>query len=47
MVSMQRKIGEHGKVVMDGRDIGTVVFPDAILKIFMTADPDVTGKKKI
>lgn len=46
MVSMQRKIGEHGKVVMDGRDIGTVVFPNAILKIFMTADPDVRAKRR-
>lgn len=46
MVSMQRKIGEYGKVVMDGRDIGTVVFPRAILKIFMTADPDVRAKRR-
>jgi CMP/dCMP kinase len=46
MVSMQRKIGEQGKVVMDGRDIGTVVFPRAILKIFMTADPDVRAKRR-
>jgi cytidylate kinase len=46
MVSMQRNIGAHGKVVMDGRDIGTVVFPHAILKIFMTADPDVRAKRR-
>ncbi len=46
MVSMQRKIGEHGRVVMDGRDIGTVVFPNAILKIFMTADPDIRAKRR-
>jgi CMP/dCMP kinase len=46
MVSMQRKIGENGRVVMDGRDIGTVVFPHAILKIFMTADPDVRAKRR-
>jgi cytidylate kinase len=46
MVSMQRKIGEHGRVVMDGRDIGTVVFPHALLKIFMTADPDVRAKRR-
>lgn len=46
MVAMQRKIGEKGKVVMDGRDIGTVVFPHAILKIFMTADPDVRAKRR-
>jgi len=46
MVAMQRKIGEHGRVVMDGRDIGTVVFPHAILKIFITADPDVRAKRR-
>lgn len=46
MVAKQRKIGEHGKVVMDGRDIGTVVFPHAILKIFMTADPDIRAKRR-
>jgi CMP/dCMP kinase len=46
MVAMQRKIGEHGRVVMDGRDIGTVVFPNALLKIFMTADPDVRAKRR-
>ncbi len=46
MVALQRKIGESGKVVMDGRDIGTVVFPQAILKIFMTADPDVRAKRR-
>jgi cytidylate kinase len=46
MVAMQRKIGEHGRVVMDGRDIGTVVFPNAIFKIFMTADPDVRAKRR-
>ena len=46
MVYMQRKIGEKGHVVMDGRDIGTVVFPAAIMKIFMTADPDVRAKRR-
>jgi cytidylate kinase len=46
MVALQRKMGEYGKVVMDGRDIGTVVFPHAILKIFMTADPDVRAKRR-
>ena len=35
MVSIQKAIGQHKGVVMDGRDIGTVVFPDAKLKIFM------------
>lgn len=38
MVQLQKKIGESGSVVMDGRDIGTAVFPNADLKVFMTAD---------
>ncbi|MTI20198.1 (d)CMP kinase, partial [Fulvivirga sp. RKSG066] len=38
MVAQQRKLGKKKGVVMDGRDIGTVVFPDAELKIFMQAD---------
>jgi CMP/dCMP kinase len=38
MVDLQRKMGKKKGVVMDGRDIGTTVFPDAELKIFMTAD---------
>ena len=38
MVELQRKMGKKKGVVMDGRDIGTTVFPDAELKIFMTAD---------
>jgi len=46
MVSFQREIGKNGGVVMDGRDIGTVVFPDAKLKIFMTADPDIRAKRR-
>jgi CMP/dCMP kinase len=46
MVSLQRKIRKNGPVVMDGRDIGTVVFPDAKLKIFMTADPQVRAKRR-
>lgn len=40
-VAQQKKMGKKKGIVMDGRDIGTVVFPDAELKIFMTADPDV------
>lgn len=42
----QRKLGELGGVVMDGRDIGTVVMPDAELKIFMTADVEVRVKRR-
>lgn len=38
MVELQRKMGENGAVIMDGRDIGTVVFPDADFKFFMIAD---------
>lgn len=38
MVEQQRKLGKHRGVVMDGRDIGSVVFPEAELKVFLTAD---------
>lgn len=38
MVEAQRKLGKHRGIVMDGRDIGTVVFPEAELKLFLTAD---------
>ncbi|MCF7912300.1 MAG: (d)CMP kinase [Candidatus Cloacimonetes bacterium] len=38
MVDLQRKMGENGGVIMDGRDIGTVVFPEADFKFFMVAD---------
>ncbi|RYD51079.1 MAG: (d)CMP kinase [Sphingobacteriales bacterium] len=40
-VAQQKALSQSGGVVMDGRDIGTVVFPDAELKIFMTADPAI------
>jgi cytidylate kinase len=43
---LQWKMGENKGIVMDGRDIGTVVFPDAELKIFMTADVDVRAKRR-
>ena len=46
LVSMQQKMGRKRGVVMDGRDIGTVVFPDAELKIFMTADPHVRALRR-
>ena len=39
-VAQQKRMGRKKAIVMDGRDIGTTVFPDAELKIFMTADPD-------
>ncbi len=43
---MLHQYGVKGGVVMDGRDIGTVVFPDADLKIFMTADPAIRAKRR-
>ena len=46
MVGFQRGIGNRGGVVMDGRDIGSVVFPLAKLKIFMTADPRVRAQRR-
>jgi cytidylate kinase len=46
LVELQRAMGEGGGVVMDGRDIGTVVFPDAELKIFMTARPGVRAQRR-
>ncbi|MDE5730117.1 MAG: (d)CMP kinase [Alistipes sp.] len=46
LVAMQQAMGRDRGVVMDGRDIGTVVFPDAELKIFMTADPAVRARRR-
>ena len=46
LVAMQQEMGKQKGVVMDGRDIGTVVFPDAELKIFMTADPKVRAERR-
>lgn len=46
MVRQQQKMGAHRGVVMDGRDIGTVVFPDAELKIFLTAEPDERARRR-
>jgi cytidylate kinase len=46
MVELQRQIGVLKGIVMDGRDIGTVVFPDAELKIFMTASVDIRAKRR-
>ncbi|RYZ62617.1 MAG: (d)CMP kinase, partial [Chitinophagaceae bacterium] len=45
-VAQQKKMGRHRGIVMDGRDIGTVVFPDAELKIFMTADNAVRVQRR-
>lgn len=47
MVEQQRRMSAGQSVVMDGRDIGTVVFPDADIKIFMTADKDIRIKRRL
>jgi CMP/dCMP kinase len=46
MVDQQRSLGVRGGVVMEGRDIGTVVFPDAEVKIFLDAAPEVRGNRR-
>jgi len=46
LVAQQRRIGESKGIVMDGRDIGTVVFPDAELKVFMTANSTVRAQRR-
>ena len=46
LVAMQQEMGRAKGVVMDGRDFGTVVFPGAELKIFMTADPEVRAERR-
>lgn len=46
MVAQQQQMGRDGGVVMDGRDIGTVVFPNAELKVFVTASPEVRAQRR-
>ncbi len=46
LVAEQRRAGERGGVVMEGRDIGSVVFPDAQLKIFLTASPEIRAERR-
>lgn len=46
MVSQQQQMGEERGIVMDGRDIGTVVFPKAELKIFLTAEPEIRARRR-
>ena len=46
MVTIQKKIGKDKGVVMDGRDIGTVVFPDAELKLFMTSSAEIRAQRR-
>lgn len=47
MVALQREMGKNKAVVLDGRDIGTNVFPDAELKLFMTADNQVRAQRRL
>ena len=47
MVKQQQEMGRQKGIVMDGRDIGTVVFPDAELKLFVTASPEVRAKRRV
>ncbi|WP_041340738.1 (d)CMP kinase [Runella slithyformis] len=46
MVAQQQRMGKTKGIVMDGRDIGTVVFPEAELKVFMTADPHIRAQRR-
>jgi cytidylate kinase len=46
LVAEQQEMGKNGGIVMDGRDIGTVVFPDAELKLFMTASPEKRATRR-
>jgi cytidylate kinase len=47
LVEAQQKMGEKGGIVMDGRDIGSVVFPHAELKLFVTADPEIRVQRRL
>jgi cytidylate kinase len=47
LVEAQRKMGEQGGIVMDGRDIGSIVFPNAELKLFVTADPEIRVQRRL
>jgi CMP/dCMP kinase len=46
LVEQQQEMGKNKGIVMDGRDIGTIVFPDAELKIFMTASPKIRAERR-
>ena len=46
LIAAQREIGRSGRIVMEGRDIGTVVFPDADLKIYLDAAPDERARRR-
>lgn len=46
LVSRQRKAGEHGRIVMEGRDVGSVIFPDADVKIYLDASPEERARRR-
>lgn len=46
LVERQRRLGEHGGIVMEGRDIGSVVFPDADVKVYLDASPDERARRR-
>lgn len=46
MVAQQRAVATHGDLVAEGRDIGTVVFPDADVKVYLTADPETRARRR-
>jgi cytidylate kinase len=46
MVNLQRAMGRHGGIVMEGRDIGTVVFPNAEIKFFLDASPQARSRRR-
>ena len=47
LLALQQNLAKTSNVIMDGRDIGTVVFPDAELKLFVTASPEVRAKRRV
>lgn len=47
LLDTQRLAGSHGRLVADGRDMGTVVFPDAGTKVYLTADPDERARRRL
>lgn len=47
MVALQQEMGKTKGIIMDGRDIGTIVFPDAELKIFVTASPEIRTQRRL
>jgi cytidylate kinase len=47
LLGLQRRLGQHGGVVLEGRDIGTVVFPHAEAKVFLTASPETRADRRV